>query len=345
MSTSTKTANYNQGALAGIYSTIDLSNTGKITNSVHAIPQRHSCQIAGTMVNILAGSVVSIYDGFTEDGSHTPITLHQTMNRKYEVDTGKTVKKTDFDTSSPEDYRYICYCPIEDMFRIFNKNEITFNVAENTFTYIFGGTQRRKASVPVAVLDKNNTLKEFSAVAFYGYYIFISEGVEFDIASGRDFSKRFAMDHNYIAQDMVTEILSRAGRTLTATLLVDREGNAVIADTYQEIKAKNEAHTGYAYVLEDSIIIDKNNVTFDGVKFGKIQLKEGLVCDIHTINMFQAASQVDIIEHTSSVIGALQEVYNLIEGCTDNYKTNKPTMNKDGSFNWENPPAEWERKY
>lgn len=81
----------NQGALSGRYALKDLSNSGKFTNTINAIPVRYRLVLTGDSsektLTLVEGSTITILDGHSDTNSHTTLYEYYYMDNKYSFQT------------------------------------------------------------------------------------------------------------------------------------------------------------------------------------------------------------------------------------------------------------------
>ena len=341
MSTSTRINNYNEGALAGRYARLDLSNTGKFANTIHAIPERFRFETDGTMLRLKVGSTVTIMDGYTEDGLENPHILNQVFAKVYELDVKHTIKTGNFN-KAPENYTYVFYNFTNDRLELHAKGLVKYNTADDVVTGIRANTltisydsKVEQLSLPLGVFDKNWSFKAFNAISFYDYYFFTDAGIEFEVASGRDSGRRQVADHVILQYPTVTEILIRTGNTYVGGgIYLNRDGSIECHKVSEDIINAEQNHTGFAYSIEDNHIYRSDKTLFDGAKLGAIDLVNGRIADVHELNVFQSASEIEIIHFRENVANGLLTMAQTFEDIVVDFETNKPKLKDDGSWDW-----------
>ena len=90
----------------------------------------------------------------------------------------------------------------------------------------------------------------------------------------------------------------------------------------------------FAYSIEDNHIYRNDKTLFDGAKLGAIDLVNGRIADVHELNVFQSAREIEIIHFRENVANGLLTMAQTFEDIVVDFETNKPKLNDDGSWDW-----------
>lgn len=211
----------NQGALAGRYALKDLSNSGKFTNTINAIPVRFNIVATSSVVDkvltLVEGSTLTFLDGHSDTNSDTTLFEYYVLNNKYSFHTvGSDMKLTIVgaphnldEDPDPSKYVYVVFNRTKDDERIelvtgatytghaFSYDEVgniivkqgqtmlprplQYDEVENYMYGYFG----ERCSVPLGYFDGNWNFHQFNSLGFYDQMFWVDRDVEILIPDGR----------------------------------------------------------------------------------------------------------------------------------------------------------------
>lgn len=310
---------YNVGALSGKYALRDMSNTGKFSNIIEALPLKATFDIdrtSGTLT-LKQGSLLTVPFGFSDADGVTPVTHFERIAKDISTEIGHKINDYSIEPTTDEKV-YVVYnyaAGILEADKNIDYEYFAENVIEDGKVKYEGNTflrvsSKSKCALPLGYFDDAWHFHQFTAIGFYKGLMWVDSGVKYDVPYGRNDDYTLNVDAVSISNTVYTTVAEIVTGTTIANdfsgfLFLDTAGKALVSSSY---KSSSEYSTlaDYMYVTGDNYILDRNQEIAKICKISNITIKNNKFDSISGFNTYQQLDFTDvsntIAEITNKVI-------------------------------------------